>query len=88
MKSSKNELNFGALCIKDYSPNGFFFQKGKYYEYYTEKHKETGIKLFFIKDGRTGKVESLPLLESKFRSHFNDTQVIRENKINWLLENK
>lgn len=84
MKSSKNKLNFGALCIKDYSPNGFFFQKGKYYEYYREKHKETGIQLFFIKDGKT----ELPLLESRFRSHFNDTQVIRENKINWLLENK
>ena len=32
--------------------------------------------------------EELPMIEDNFKKHFNDIQVIRDKKINWLLKNK
>ena len=45
----KNE-DFGALCIEDlnYISSQIFFKKGKYYKYSTKKHKETGMKIYYV----------------------------------------
>ena len=86
----KNE-DFGALCIEDlnYPSTQIFFKKGKYYKYSIRKHGETGMKIYYVcnKQAQTG-FEELPMIEDNFKKHFNDVQVIRDKKINWLLKNK
>ena len=88
---NKNEY-FGALCIEDlnYISSQIFFKKGNHYNYSIKKHKETGIEIYWVTytNNQTSKEEELPMTESNFKKHFNDVQVIRDKKINWLLKNK
>jgi hypothetical protein len=88
---NKNEY-FGALCIEDlnYPSSQIFFKKGYYYKYSIKKHEETGIKIYYVTytNDKTSKEEELPMIEDNFKKHFNDVQVIRDKKINWLLKNK
>ena len=55
-----------------------------YYYYYIKIHDETGMLLYFVV-GDPSVVSGHPFVEKNFKLNFDDTQAIREEKLNQIL---
>ena len=60
-----------------YSKINATYYVDKWYDYYIEKHEETGTLLYYV-DGQ-------PMLEGRFKKHFIDISQIRDQKIEEIL---
>jgi hypothetical protein len=78
-------IEYIAICKKDWFilPNGGVFEENKSYKYFVKKHDETGIPIFHI----INEDFDIPANEKTFNKYFNDTQRIRNLKIDELLKN-
>lgn len=72
-------------CKKPISISDIIFIQGNYYPYRVETHEETGNKIYFVKYSQNQNLE-LPMMEHKFIESFDNTQYLREDKLNKLLD--
>lgn len=72
-----------AVCKSTFGiGKGSNFLKGSYYNYYTSKHSETGVDIYYV-IGEDG--DSQPMLRRTFDENFNNLEEIRNDKIDYLL---
>jgi len=83
-------------CKSDFRINNssislsYSFSKDEWFQYYTEIHQGTGLLIYFVIKDNTNisqLFKGFPFVESKFLDKFDNTQEVREQKINIILNN-